>query len=521
MAPGLTWAHHAADGGDLLAAALVGGVPHPSGYPTYQLLLRTAIAIFPGEPARAGNWLSALYAAAAVALFADLAGRMLARIDPRGTAPGWSGLAALAAALTWAASPILWGQAVVTEVYTLNALIVVALLWLLWRWREAVDAGTGSWPWLAGAGAVLGLGLGNHLTLLLMLPGVAIWLWAGRRAASQPLARELLPALAAVVVGLAVYAYLPLAAAANPPVNWGDPRRPARLWALISGQVYRGLIFGLPLADLPGRVAAWSGEALRQFGGPWGVILALIGLWQLDRRLHAWWQTTLLTAVAYSVYAIGYNTPDSFVYLIPASCVAALWLAAGLAWLVENAVVAVHEYDTNTSGHRRWMQVFVVKFVNDRPVIFRAILITLILAVPAISVARFWRENDLSHDREAQEFVTRALADAAPDAIILTSGDGPTFALWYAVYGLGLRPDVAPVNVNLVTFDWYRRTLAGRHPDIAAGLRTFDPAQLTASLATLAAQRPLYRAETLAVPLPGYVERPAGSLVRLIRDPNE
>ena len=559
LAPGLTWAHHAADGGDLLAAALVGGVPHPSGYPTYQLLLRTAVALFPGEPARAGNWLSALCAAAAAALCADLAGRMLARIDPRGAAPGWSGLATLAAALTWAASPILWGQAVVTEVYALNALTVVGLLWLLWRWREAVDAGTlgqrkwpEGWPWLAGAGAALGLGLVNHLTLLLMLPGAAIWLWAGRRAAGRPLGRELLVALAAVVVGLSIYAYLPLAAATNPPVNWGDPRRFAQIWALISGQVYRGLIFGLPLAYLPGRLAAWSGEAQRQLGGPWGIILALIGLWQLDRRLHAWWQATLLIAVAYSVYAIGYNTPDSFVYLIPASCVAALWLAAGLGWLVENAAVAArrfhHERANDASTHSRIR----VLFVDGRPVIFRAYghdardatadenvgrvgnpsyapilrvaLVALLLAVPAISAARFWPENDLSHDREAQEFVTRALADAAPDAIILTSGDGPTFALWYAVYGLGLRPDVAPINVNLVAFDWYRRALAGRHPDLAAGLSVFDPAQpagLAASLATLAAQRPLYRAEPLTVPLPGYAERPAGSLIRLIRDPNE
>ena len=60
-------------------------MPHPSGYPTYQLLLRAAIALFPGEPARAGNWLSALCAAAAVALFADLAGRMLAQIVSGGT----------------------------------------------------------------------------------------------------------------------------------------------------------------------------------------------------------------------------------------------------------------------------------------------------------------------------------------------------------------------------------------------------------------------------------------------------
>ena len=280
-------------------------------------------------------------------------------------------------------------------------------------------------------------------------------------------------------------------------------------------------------------MGAWSGETLRQFGGPWGVILALIGLWQLDRRLHAWWQATLLIAAAYSVYAIGYNTPDSFVYLIPASCVAALWLAAGLDWLVENTAMAVHEYDTTaridqgaihahrTCDHRGLVQVFAAKFVDGQPLIFRAALITLLLAVPVISAARFWRENDLSHDREAQEFVTRALADAAPDALILTSSDGPTFALWYAVYGLGQRPDVAPVNVSLVAFDWYRRALAERHPDLAAGLSVFDPAEPAASLTTLAVQRPLYRAETLSIPLPGYAERPEGSLVRLIRDPNE
>ena len=236
------------------------------------------------------------------------------------------------AALTWAASPIFWGQAVVTEVYALNALLVVVLLWLLWGWREAVDAGGRGRRWLIGAGVALGLGLGNHLTLLLLLPGAAVWLWAGRRAAGRTLARDVLAALGAAVLGFAVYAYLPLAAAVEPPVNWGDPRTPAQLWALVSGEVYRGLVFGLPLAYLPGRLGAWSAEALRQFGGPWGVILALIGLWRLDRHLHAWWQATLLIAVAYSVYAIGYNTPDSFVYLIPAGCVAALWLAAGLDW---------------------------------------------------------------------------------------------------------------------------------------------------------------------------------------------
>jgi hypothetical protein len=562
LAPGLTWAHHAADGGDLLAAALTRGVPHPSGYPTYQMLLRAAIALFPGEPARAGNWLSALCAAAAAALFADLAGRVLARIVSGGTKclsensaeaapmppvagvgaraagfrisskPNLRALAALVAALTWAASPIFWGQAVVTEVYALNALLVVVLLWLLWRWREAVDAGgrgAPGWAWLVGAGLALGLGLGNHLTLLLMLPGATVWLWAGRRDAGRTLARDVLAALGAAVLGFAVYAYLPLAAAVEPPVNWGDPRTPAQLWALVSGEVYRGLVFGLPPAYLPGRLGAWSAEALRQFGGPWGVILALIGLWRLDRHLHAWWQATLVTFVAYSVYAIGYNTPDSFVYLIPAGCVAALWLAAGLAWVLEAATQGLARISMSneelSAGHAAPAGGCGVTGggASSRASawVLRATLVVLVLAVPAISAARFWGENDLSHDREASNFVTRALVDAAPDALILTSSDGPTFALWYTVYGLGQRTDIAPVNVSLVSFDWYRRTLAGRYPDLAAALSVFDPTRPTAWLGALAAGRPLYRAETLAIPLSGYEERPAGSLVRLIRRPNQ
>jgi hypothetical protein len=109
-------------------------------------------------------------------------------------------------------------------------------------------------------------------------------------------------------------------------------------------------------------------------------------------------------------------------------------------------------------------------------------LVALVLALPVIATVRFWRENDLSRDREAQAFVARTLEDAAPGAVILTAGDGPTFALWYAVYGLAQRPDVAPVNVNLLAFAWYRRALAGRHPDFVAALDAFDPARPEVSL---------------------------------------
>ena len=520
LAPGLTWAHSGADGGDLLAAALTRGVPHPSGYPTYLLLLTAVTALFPGEPARAGNWLSAACAALAVALLTDLAGRMLVRLCAARhvAASRRAGIVALAAGLAWAASPTLWGQAVITEVYTLNALAVSALLWLLWRWREAVDAGQSGRPWLILGGLTLGLGLGNHLTLLLLTPAAGIWLWAGRGQMKDSLRSEFAPALIALLGGLAIYAYLPLAASAMPPVNWEDPRTPTALWALVSGRLYRGLMFGLPTGQLPGRVIAWVGEILRQFGGPWAALLALAGLWRLDHCHHAWWRTTVLVAAMYSVYAIAYNSPDSFVYLIPAWCVMALWLAVGLDGLVEKATAAVHEHDSNARMASWPIRAFVVKFVDGRPAIFRAILITLILTVPVISAGRFWGENDLRRDRAARDFVIGALTGAAPGAVILTASDGPTFALWYAIYGLEQRTDIVPVNVHLISFDWYRRALAKRHPEFAPLLSTLDPAQPEAALVALAAQRPLYWAEQpVPVSLPGCEERLEGPLIRLTR----
>ena len=47
-------------------------------------------------------------------------------------------------------------------------------------------------------------------------------------------------------------------------------------------------------------------------------------------------------------------------------------------------------------------------------------------------------------------------SSGAPDAVILVGGDEPTFALWYARYGLRQRSDVTPINVHLYGFPWYQ-----------------------------------------------------------------
>jgi hypothetical protein len=489
LAPGLTWSHDGADGGDLLAAALTRGVPHPTGYPTYQLLLRAAIALFPGEPARAGNWLSAVCAAAAAVLLADLAMRML-------PARPWRGPIALAAAVVWAASPTLWSQAVITEVYTLQALLLAALLWLLWRWRERGSAQSAGRTWLAAAGFIFGIGLGSHLSILLALPGIAAWLWANRRLL-KPLRTAGWAAIAgATLSGLGVYLYLPAAAQGSPPVNWGDPRTAPQFWWLVSGQIYRPLVFATGVRDLPGRIAAWAGEAAGQLGGgPWGALIALAGLFWLDRHDHAWWRATLLIALAYSVYAIGYGTRDSYVYLIPAWSVAALWLAAGLAWGAE-AVVRAKPF--GSALRFLWIP-----------------LLVMLAGLPVLSVTRHWDRMNLTRDREARDWMADALTGAAPGGIILTSGDRTTFALWYALYGLKLRPDLTPVNVSLYAYPWYQRALVGHHSILAGYAHDGALPSLEQLVTDAGKERPIYRAEPIDLDIAVAAERPAGVLVEM------
>ena len=63
LPPGITWAHHGADAGDLITAACTLGVPHPSGYPAYTLLGWLVCQIPLGNIAWRFNLLSAVGAA--------------------------------------------------------------------------------------------------------------------------------------------------------------------------------------------------------------------------------------------------------------------------------------------------------------------------------------------------------------------------------------------------------------------------------------------------------------------------
>ena len=169
-APGITWANFGADGGDLVTAVTVTGVPHPTGYPTYVLLGRLFLAIPFGEPAFRVTLLSLVATSLAGGGAAFLFARA-ARVR------GWGSiLAGLAVGLTFGLAPLPWSQAVIAEVHGLNALFLVLAL-LLAADLSDPDRASRSRLTVFALGLVCGLALGNHLTFALVLPAVAVALW--------------------------------------------------------------------------------------------------------------------------------------------------------------------------------------------------------------------------------------------------------------------------------------------------------------------------------------------------------
>jgi len=213
-APGLTWANYGADGGDLLAAAVSNGVPHPTGYPLYTLLLQgwlaLAGALWPGsDVAWRGNLLSGLAGALSVGVTFLVVQHIWAEKE-RALLP------ALLAAFAWATAPLLWGQAIITEVYTLHALLFASLFW-------AMLALPRSRPIRRALilGGLSGLGLAHHLTIGLLLPGMLYWLWSDQeRSSRRPVFWIWLGV--GVIPGLLLYSRIPLVALITPPspVNW-------------------------------------------------------------------------------------------------------------------------------------------------------------------------------------------------------------------------------------------------------------------------------------------------------------
>ncbi len=305
------------DSAELTLGARYLGLVHAPGHPLYLLLGRLFTLLPIGDVAYRVNLMSACFGALTVWL--------LFRV---GRAMGLCPLAALGAVLLLAFSRSFWAVANVAEVYTVHTALVAGLLWLFFRWRECQDDRL--LGWLAFG---WGLSHGSHTSSVLLGPAFLYGLWPARRRLWRP--RRLLPLAGLFLLGLGIFAYLPLRFAANPVVNYiaryfeADLTTPAGLWWMVSGKMFAPEFFAYPARQ----VLSEAGRFLALLWSDFLGIGLLVGAWGVIQGWRRRRQQTLFLLIVLAVVAlffINYGVSDKeSMFLVP-EMVWTLWVGEGL-----------------------------------------------------------------------------------------------------------------------------------------------------------------------------------------------
>lgn len=404
VAPTIAVLHGTVDSAELVSVAAVLGVAHPSGEALWLPLARLALEAVPAEePALRTNLLSVVLMALAGALVAVAARRW------RPETPWWG---AACAGLFFGLAPVVWAQAIVTEVYALQAALAALALAL------GADAAAGR-RWRPFA-FVMGLLVASHLTGLALAVPLMVAALAGSRG---PRARE-----AAWCAGLFILPLLYSAAylwlRADAAIAWGDTGSVRGLVDHLLGGTYRDALERSPHA-VASAVPETVRSALRQLPPPaWlllipgtfalvqarGAIALVLGVWLL-----------LLTLFISAYLASGRED-----YL--QGMAMALALVAGWGCVSTWDWAAARLPDR---GARAGAGVVVVG----------------LFAWWAV-----WVGHDVSlrGDTTLVDEARATLAAAPEHALIDTSTDRETFPLWYVTTVLHEREDVTVNDVRLI-----------------------------------------------------------------------
>ena len=408
----------------LQAAVAVLGVGHPTGYPTYTMLTHLFTYLPVGDVAYRVNLASAAYGVAAVAAI-YAAGLLLSRRV----------VAAAAGALAFGFSEAFWSQAVIAEVYTLNALFVALVLLSLLLWRERREDRI-----LLAAGFLAGLSLTHHLSSGLLVPAglvfVALVDWG-----VFSRGRLLLAGFGTFTLGLLPLLYLPVRASMGAPLNEADPSTPGRFLNLVTGGSFLAESSeagrqcdpsSLALEGPAAKLAALGREVFVQFP----LLFLLVGVFGAaylllrDRASAALLGAVFAGSFVHGVAYLWLGIEDFAVFLIPALLTFSLCACLGIGLMLRP-----------------------MDDLRDAPGrVLPVVLSSVLLAVPLLGMWISYGAMDRSDAYEGRRAVEAVVQNAERGATVLHHRS----PLWYAVLVEERRQDLTLVDPFCTS--WDRRT---------------------------------------------------------------
>jgi hypothetical protein len=492
----LSKAHYSQDAGDLITAAHILGIAHPTGYPLFtmvgHLFTRLDFSIFSNEPIFWNNspfklnLFVILTSLVNLILFWRIHCLLQRRLGMRISGTPLGSAAAAFGAMALGTSYLYWSQTVVPEVYILNLFFLDLTLLIALRLMKPADSMSRPFLWFA-LFLSAGSGLFHHLSFMLFVPGFAILAACCIR---KPTRKEIAWSVAGILISALPLLYLPIRSAMNHPLDTHNPEKLLNFWYLISARAYSSYVFGRPLSEMWTQLNFFDlGEQFGKIGAALiciGIIGAFIRRWNIPRAFLAF---CLISTGLVLIHATGYKVMDRAVFFLPGFFAMAHLLGLG-ASLTLNYV-------------RRTVRL--KRFEAVRQVLLAALIIGAI-GWQASQINNAYKNGiDVSESMTAKDYGSRAFAVLDEDAIIFTWSDASSFSLIYHRYVLfaGMREDVDIVFVPRIQTPWWWENVADGHPDVKINIPYTDDSKAIIEdiIRTNIDERPIYTAWAL-IPIP-------------------
>ncbi len=458
----------AGDSGEFITSAKILGIPHPPGYPLYTMIGH----LFTWLPISSVAWRANLASALLSALTCLFVYLSLVRLTGRVGA-------ALTGAWALAFSRFFWHYAEVAEVFALNNLFVAVITYVLIllygnteqipshsdiKKQQQLKSSTRQLFWLLSF--LFGLALTNHHTIILMSPAVLVFVWFTESGFFRD-GKTLSFAALFFFLGMTPYIYCPVAAAANPVINWDNPVTFKNFLNLFLRVDYGSFSPFATLADQ--NVAVSRLEQLpalfKNVGAQFtalGIVIAHFGFIKFRRRKIFQGYLSLgffFSGIFFVLYA---NVPiknplllgvlQRF-YIMPAIFLS-FWIGLG----IENLSIWLNEKKLPPA-------------TRFTPAVFAVVLL-------GWQFNNNHEEADFRDNYIAENFAHDLLLSLPENAVFFVRGDVASMGVDYMQIVQGARPDVMTLDQAKLTYPWYYEQVKTRFPGLNLPGARYDGTQI-------------------------------------------
>ncbi len=353
-------------------------------------------------------------------------------------------LASIFGGLILAFSQTYWFQSTSVEVYSLHIFLINLII--LFLTKAYINDKTPAEKiikkrWLVFA-AILALGFTNHMTTLLILPGAAYLYFEKNKFNAGSIKTILLMLLVFFPILVLFYSYLPLRAAQNPIMNWGNPINFENFFRHVSGKQYQVWLFSSTAAAKK-QFSYFINTLPEEFNI--SLFICLFGIivsFFTARKFFIFMLITFLSTVAYS---INYDITDISSYFLLAFISLSFFASFGIIKIL--SFLAHNKYG---------------------------------LIIPSILILLFTGLEFYDNYSEVNQNDVYTFKDYTLDLLNSTSKNSVVFSYqwdyfvsesYYFRYVENFRRDVAVIDKELMRRSWYYNQLKTNHPSVLKGLK--------------------------------------------------